>query len=244
MALSSSSSTVHLPSLSFGVRRNFFDIMPLNVLNALREQSDTAKSMTKFRGEFINCLNVQTDAFKECPWYNYTLYSEVMNRQFNTTPVERLTVHMGPDVDPEALLTKMEKCYRDLYLIGDYDWKDVIAFLHAGVECVSLSGNMNLPVDNMEEFLQSLMWFKIKKVCFFNDNCKKFWLPTAFEYIHKQIGTTVKSVELTEGFYPKIQAVMTDSTVIEVVAPDFGYEYDVEMEDIEEGIDVNNDFEV
>uniref|UniRef100_A0A7E4UR29 NYN domain-containing protein n=1 Tax=Panagrellus redivivus TaxID=6233 RepID=A0A7E4UR29_PANRE len=241
----------NLSSMPFVVRRNFIDVMPLKDLNVLRAQSDAAKILSKFRGEFVKFLNVQTDTYKDYPWYGYTLYSEVLKRQFNTTPTERLTVHMGADVDPQALLSKMELCYRDLYLLGDYDWTDVIAFVHAGVEVITLNGNMNLPVDKMEEFLSNLMNFNIKKICFFNDNCKKFWLPTAYEIIHKHIGATIKSVEVMEGFYPMIEAVTTDNKVIDLVATDLGYEYDIAMDEdfIDEEMEVfnhnvNNDVEV
>uniref|UniRef100_A0A7E4W1Q0 FTH domain-containing protein n=1 Tax=Panagrellus redivivus TaxID=6233 RepID=A0A7E4W1Q0_PANRE len=154
-----------------------------------------------------------------------------MNQRFNTIPLERLGVHMGRDICPEALLSKMDgKYYCDLYLHGDYRWNQVIEFLHESVEFVSLHGNMELPMEDMKEFFEAVISFKVKRVSLFNDNCNKSWLPTAFELIHKHIGTTMKSVKLVEGYYSKIVAIATDDTVIELATADFSYEYDTTVD--------------
>uniref|UniRef100_A0A7E4VTA6 F-box domain-containing protein n=1 Tax=Panagrellus redivivus TaxID=6233 RepID=A0A7E4VTA6_PANRE len=185
----------NLLSLSHGALHNFLDIMPVKHLHVLRKGSDTVKSLSKYRGEVMMDLRVVTDTVGD-DFYGYMRFSEVMNRRCIITPVQLLDVHMGPDIVPNVLLSKMEgQHYRELWLTGNYDWKAVVTFLHAGVEVVSLHGFMHLPAENLKEFFNALVCCKVKYVSMQNTNYQPSWLFTAQKMFKNAVGVTEQFVD-------------------------------------------------
>uniref|UniRef100_A0A7E4VT30 DUF4869 domain-containing protein n=1 Tax=Panagrellus redivivus TaxID=6233 RepID=A0A7E4VT30_PANRE len=160
----SASTPFKLLDSAFPVLRNFLDIMPMTSLFFLRQESNTVKSMSRFRGKIVYSLSIVTDTVE--PWDDrYELYSNVIQRPYNVTPCCLLEVHMGPDICPKAVLSKMnEQSYTRLDVGGDYDWKQVVSFLHAGISNgVRLYDDMDLPETDMEEFFKILASYKFKE---------------------------------------------------------------------------------
>uniref|UniRef100_A0A7E4VB59 Uncharacterized protein n=1 Tax=Panagrellus redivivus TaxID=6233 RepID=A0A7E4VB59_PANRE len=114
--------------------------------------------------------------------YDDTSYTRLMNRPYKTTPFEGLDVHMGPDIIPEALLSKMDgKCYTELCLNGEYHWKDIMPFLHKGLKGVYLHDILDLPQADMKEFFRILLTFRIPDISFVHDDCDDAWAEAALE---------------------------------------------------------------
>uniref|UniRef100_A0A7E4VZY8 GP-PDE domain-containing protein n=1 Tax=Panagrellus redivivus TaxID=6233 RepID=A0A7E4VZY8_PANRE len=111
---------------------------------------------------------------------------------------------MGPDICPEVLLSKMDgQYYTDLYLTGKYDWKNVVAFLHAGVKCVKMNDYMSLPAENMKEFFDTLFRFKVKFVWIVTDNYEESWLFSA-QKTFNDAGITAEYVSYKERYCPEV----------------------------------------
>uniref|UniRef100_A0A7E4UPZ8 C-type lectin domain-containing protein n=1 Tax=Panagrellus redivivus TaxID=6233 RepID=A0A7E4UPZ8_PANRE len=68
---------------------------------------------------------------------------------------------------------------------------------------VCMDGHMNLPAENVEEFFNILICYRIKRVYIHTDNYKSSWLHTA-EKTCKDAGMIVKSFIDDERFYPEI----------------------------------------
>uniref|UniRef100_A0A7E4ZYF0 F-box domain-containing protein n=1 Tax=Panagrellus redivivus TaxID=6233 RepID=A0A7E4ZYF0_PANRE len=242
MALVSTSATEHvtvfnLLSLPYGVCRNLLDIMPLKDLYFLRKGSDAIKSLSAFRGDVVEELYLKTDTSELESPIVFVSFSEVMNRQFNTTPLKGLKVHMGPDIVPDVLFSKMEnKHYRELCLLGNYSWKTVVAFLHAGVEYIGLYGHMDLPVKNVEEFFKTLICYKIQHVDIQTDNYEPSWLLTTERMCNNAVGITVKFASFDEQFYPEI-IVTSDNAETRFV----GYAFFDELEYLDDSDDDETD---
>uniref|UniRef100_A0A7E4VHZ0 FBA_2 domain-containing protein n=1 Tax=Panagrellus redivivus TaxID=6233 RepID=A0A7E4VHZ0_PANRE len=201
-------------NLEFSLLRNFLDIMPSADLYILRKHDATIDKMSCFRGEIVTNLYVISDTVQ--PWNRlYESYSKVMSRPVNLTPFDMLEVCMGPDICPEALLSKMnEKTYRCLQICGQYHWKQVITFLHTGInDRVCLYDTLDLPEEDMEDFFKTLYNFKINKFYFCNKNCTETWLDAAYKTWSSLIGTALKSVEVTFDIFFTITAVANNDTL-------------------------------
>uniref|UniRef100_A0A7E4ZW68 FTH domain-containing protein n=1 Tax=Panagrellus redivivus TaxID=6233 RepID=A0A7E4ZW68_PANRE len=183
-----------LLNLTFIVFRNFLDIMPLKDLHTLSKQNDTVKTMSRFRGEVVRCLEIQTGVITDD--VDYTSYSHLINRPYKTTPFEVLRVLMDASIDPDVLLSKLnEKCYTELDLHGEYNWKHVVTFLHEGVKFIELNDTMNLPQTDMKEFFKILTEFKIQEIFFFPKNRDADWAEAALKSWSSVIGTDLEPWE-------------------------------------------------
>uniref|UniRef100_A0A7E4VHP7 F-box domain-containing protein n=1 Tax=Panagrellus redivivus TaxID=6233 RepID=A0A7E4VHP7_PANRE len=199
-----------LPTLRFPVLRNFLDIMPLKDLYILRQKVPDA---ARFRGDIMDIVCVASDNAEQLnpQLEGFFPYSQFMGRHVPLKPADRLEVYMGNDICPEALKAKLvELEYSNLYIKGEYEWKQVFNFLHAGVKCVCLYDNLNLPLEDMEDFFKALLSYKISKVNFFNKNCNELWAETATKVWQTLTGTALQFVESRFNFVPEVRAVTND----------------------------------
>uniref|UniRef100_A0A7E4VA93 F-box domain-containing protein n=1 Tax=Panagrellus redivivus TaxID=6233 RepID=A0A7E4VA93_PANRE len=226
----------NLLSLSLPMLRNFIDIMPLKDLYTLRKNSDKITSLSHFRGDIVQILSIITDNVE--PWDDKLVrYSDYMN-QAVVKPYSIIYVYMGSDICPEALLAKMEEqVYHFVFLADEYDWKQVITFLHAGVTNLNTSGIMHLPEEDMETFLKRLSNYKVKDILFSDRNCVKIWFDTACKTWNSLIGTFFKTVEVGDHYPGKLMAITQDDAKIELY---MNYKIDVDLSD-DEFIDDNVD---
>uniref|UniRef100_A0A7E4UM72 FBA_2 domain-containing protein n=1 Tax=Panagrellus redivivus TaxID=6233 RepID=A0A7E4UM72_PANRE len=166
----------NLATTNYCFVRRFIELMPLETLYLARQSNADLRMFSEFRGEFRATLLVDRNHLD----YESVTYSDMINRPHKLTPVYNLSVHMGPHINPEALIAKMVKqVYRTLYIYGDYHWRQILDFFHTDLRCVKLYGNMEMPRNEMTDFFTTLLGRLIPWVIILNENSDGTWIHYA-----------------------------------------------------------------
>uniref|UniRef100_A0A7E4VXV4 F-box domain-containing protein n=1 Tax=Panagrellus redivivus TaxID=6233 RepID=A0A7E4VXV4_PANRE len=154
--------------------KNYVD-EPDDDVNLERPESDPEDSddePDRCRNVRLKCLKVKSANCQDNDFNDYLSYAEVIDRPYKTTPSFRLHVYMGADINPTALVAKMEKqVYHSLFIYGDYHWRQVVTLLRVGLKIAKLSGRMQCETEReAKDFFLAIAGYRVRKFVILTEN--------------------------------------------------------------------------